>query len=276
MTRFLALGALFLLAFMGGALAQGVPLTVYVVPTCGTGTSGYVPTQNRLATMDTTGKLCTSGTGGGGSTSGFTPNGNYTSPLLVSTSSAPTALPQGDTIAVSNTGTLIAYVNLGTSNGVVATTSSIPVQPGSTVGLTVGANTFLAAITGSGTTTLNLSGGTGLVTGFGGGGSGGGGISPTAVFVVSSGALDISSPTYGVVLWNSATTAPKSESIYLCDSSSSGRQLIIKDQIGTAATYAVTLTPVAGTIDGSPTYIMNFNFQSVNLLCGGAGNWSIQ
>lgn len=64
--RNLAFIALFLCFLTGGALAQGTPLTVFVVPSCGTGTSGYTPTQNRLATMDTTGRLCVSGDGGGG------------------------------------------------------------------------------------------------------------------------------------------------------------------------------------------------------------------
>lgn len=260
---------------MGEAFAQGQPLVIYVVPSCGTGAT-YTPTQNRLATMDTSGRLCTSGTGGGSSTTpGFTPNGNYTSPLSVSTSSANIALPSGDTIAVSNNGNITAFINLGTSSGVVATTASIAVQPGATVGITVGANTYLAAITATGTTTLNISGGTGLVTGFGGGGSGGSAGPSTAVFVVSTGALDISSPTYGVVLWNSSTASAKSESVYLCDATTSGKTLIIKDQIGTAATYAITLTPVAGTIDGSPTYTMNFNYQSASMVCDGAGNWAL-
>lgn len=68
----LALAAAFLCLLTGGALGQGTPLTVFVVPSCGTGTSGYTPTQNRLATMDTTGKLCVSGDGGGGGGSSVT------------------------------------------------------------------------------------------------------------------------------------------------------------------------------------------------------------
>lgn len=40
------------------ALAQGVPNTAIVVPTCGTVPSPYVAGQNRSQTMDTTGRNC--------------------------------------------------------------------------------------------------------------------------------------------------------------------------------------------------------------------------
>lgn len=122
--------------------------------------------------------------------SGFTPNGSYSSPLSVSTSSANVAVPTGTVVIVSNTGSATAYVNLGTSNAVTATTSGLPIPGGSSVSVTVGSNTYLAAITSSSTTTLNLAGGTGLFTGFGGGGSSGGGGAITAASgSYSSGAL---------------------------------------------------------------------------------------
>lgn len=110
--------------------------------------------------------------------SGFTPNGNYATPLAVTTTTGNVALPSGTSVLVQNVGSNVAYVNLGTSGAVTATTSSIAVPAGGGCSLTVGSNTFLAAITASSTTTLNLAGGTGLGNAcYGGGSSGGAGSS---------------------------------------------------------------------------------------------------
>jgi hypothetical protein len=94
--------------------------------------------------------------------SGFTPNGSYGTPLSVSTSTAQTSLPSGTVVFVQNVGSTLAYVNLGTSSSVTATTSDIAVPAGGGCSLTVGSNTNIAAITASSTTTLNLVGGSGL------------------------------------------------------------------------------------------------------------------
>lgn len=109
------------------------------------------------------------------SLAGFTPSGSYASPLSVSNSSANVALPTGTVVAVYNVGSTAAYCKLGTTNAVTATTSDDYVPSNSAVGYTVGSNTYIACITASSTTTINVSGGSGLLTGFGGGGSGGGG-----------------------------------------------------------------------------------------------------
>ncbi len=106
--------------------------------------------------------------------SGFTPNGNVAS-LSVTNSSGNVALPAGTVVAVTNTGTTnTAYIKLSVGAGTAATTD-MALVPGATVGLTVGSNTYINAITASSTTTLRMAGGTGLLTGFGGGGSSGGG-----------------------------------------------------------------------------------------------------
>ena len=105
-----------------------------------------------------------------GSVGGFAPGGAYATPLSVSSTSSNVALPAGTTVVVYNVGTNPAYVKLGTSSAVTATTSNDFVPAGGWLALTVGANTYLAAIT-SGTaafTTLNISGGAGLLTGSGG------------------------------------------------------------------------------------------------------------
>lgn len=106
------------------------------------------------------------GGGGGGSGSAgtsappFTPSGNFAS-LAVSTTSANVAVPTGSpsAIQVTNTGTGTAFINLGTSNAVTATTSNQPLQPGAVGTFVLGSNTFLAAITSTGTATLSIAGG---------------------------------------------------------------------------------------------------------------------
>lgn len=127
---------------------------------------------------------------------GYQPSGNYSTPLSASTVSSAVALPSGSptTIAVYNTGTQAAYCKLVTSGG-AATTSDDLVPGNSAVGFTVGANTSIACITSTGTTTINIGGGSGLLTGFGGGGSSGGGGSngaagPTGSAVPSDGSYN--------------------------------------------------------------------------------------
>ncbi len=121
---------------------------------------------------------------------GFAPGGAYAS-LSVSTSSANVALPAGTTVVVYNTGANPAYVKLGSSS-VAAATGNDVVAAGGALSLTVGSNAYLAAITASGATALNVSGGSGLPTGWGGG-SGGGANSPP----VGSGSLAASQASIG-------------------------------------------------------------------------------
>ncbi len=107
------------------------------------------------------------------SLAGFTPNGNVAT-LAVTSSSGNVALPAGTVVAVTNSGATDCSIKLSVGAGTAATTDWI-LKSGACVGLTVGSNTFINAITASSTTTLSMEGGVGLVTGFGGGGSGGGG-----------------------------------------------------------------------------------------------------
>lgn len=107
------------------------------------------------------------------SISGFTPNGNVAN-LSVTTSSANVALPAGVTVVVTNKGANTAFINLSVGAGSAATTD-FSLVAGAAVGLTVGSNTYINAITASSTTTLNIAGGAGLATGYGGGSSSGGG-----------------------------------------------------------------------------------------------------
>ena len=96
--------------------------------------------------------------------SGFQPTPSYSQLSASSAASSSVALPSGTTIVVYNTGANDAYVTLGGPT-VVATTSGDVVKAGGWMAFTVGANGYLAAITASGATGLNISGGLGLPTG---------------------------------------------------------------------------------------------------------------
>ena len=102
---------------------------------------------------------------------GFAPGASWAQ-LSVSSTSSRVLLPSGTVVIVYNTGANAAYVAIGNS-GIVATTGEDYIPSGGALALTVGANTYIAGITSSSTTTLNISGGTGLPTGWGAGGGGG-------------------------------------------------------------------------------------------------------
>jgi hypothetical protein len=106
---------------------------------------------------------------------GCSPGAACSGPISSSNASSRVALPAGTVVVIYNTGANAAYVQLG-GPSVSATTSNDVIQPNGWMAFTVGANTNLAAISASGATTLNVSGGSGLPTGAGGGAGGGGSI----------------------------------------------------------------------------------------------------
>lgn len=139
----------------------------------GTYVGGVVPIQpgvGPLFTASNPGKISGSFSA---SLSGFQPAPAY-SQLSVGATSSRVALPSGSVVVVYNTGTNAAFVTLGNSS-VTAAASNDVVPAGGWTAFTVGPNTNLAAIETAGTTSLNISGGTGLPTGTSGGGGGGGG-----------------------------------------------------------------------------------------------------
>lgn len=107
------------------------------------------------------------------SLAGFTPDGTG-AVNLAANGATPVhqALPTGTVMDVTNTGANDANVTLSVGTGTAASTD-FTIKAGAAVGLTVGSNTFLNAVTTTGATVLNIKGGTGLVTGYGGGSSGG-------------------------------------------------------------------------------------------------------
>lgn len=109
------------------------------------------------------------------SIAGFAPASVYAT-ITAGATSSQVALPAGTVVVVYNTGTSAASVKLGTNSAVTATVSNDQVAAGGWIAFTVGSNTNLAAIEGTGatgSTTLVLSGGSGIPTGTGGGAGGG-------------------------------------------------------------------------------------------------------
>jgi hypothetical protein len=188
---------------MGAAAAAGL---LFGVPACaqtyqdsgGTYVGGVVPIQpgvGPLFTASNPGKISGSFSA---SLSGFQPTPAYAQ-LTVGATSARVALPSGSVVIVYNTGTNSAFVTLGGSTA-TASLSNDFIPAGGWMAFTVGANTFLAAIETAGTTSLNISGGSGLPTGAGGGGGGGGGGSNASVG--STGSAAPGSATYDGMLVN--------------------------------------------------------------------------
>ena len=160
----LVLAAWLLAVVADGACAQNITQSVGVCDP-----AGYVHNcvkPNADGSVNITGSFSAT-------LSGFTPNGNVAS-LAVTTSSANVALPAGTVLAVLNSGAADVALKMSVGAGSAATTDFV-LKSGATVGLTPGSNTYINAITASGSSSLSIAGGAGLVTGYGGGGSGGSG-----------------------------------------------------------------------------------------------------
>lgn len=162
----------------------------------GTYVGGVVPIQpgvGPLFTLSNPGRV----TGTLSSTvGGFQPASAY-SQLSVGATSSRVPLPTGTLVVVYNTGANAAFVTLGNSS-VSATTANDVIPAGGWMAFTVGSNTNLAAIETAGTTSLNISGGSGLPTGASGGGGGGG--SGSNASVGATGAPAPGSATYNGML----------------------------------------------------------------------------
>ena len=182
-----------------------------VVPLVGCSTGG-----NCTAPVSNTNPLPISGSF---SAAGFTPNGNSANIGSVTTSSSYVALPTGAVVVVYNSGSAAITTKLGTTSGVTVTaTTGDVIQPGSWISYTVGSNTYLAAITASGSSSLVITAGTGQPGGSGGGSSSSGGGAITA----ASGAYAAGSFAVGAGVdgWNQ-TEGAKGDSAYAGSGSAS-------------------------------------------------------
>ncbi|HTZ67921.1 MAG TPA: hypothetical protein VMB83_10730 [Roseiarcus sp.] len=195
--------------------------------------------------------------------SGFQPTPAYAT-LSVSGTSGRVALPSGTAVVVYNTGASAAYVTLGNSS-VTATNGMDVVPPGGSCGFVVGANTYLAAIETAGTTSLTLSGGSGLTTnacGAGGGGSG------SNASVGSTGSTAPGSATYNGMLvsggnmvgasgsaWGSAPTGLNVLGVnadVLSSALPTGAATAANQEVTAAGTSATSAQAVQGVTGGVP------------------------
>jgi hypothetical protein len=212
-----------------------------VVPLVGCSTGG-----NCTAPVSNTNPLPISGSF---SAAGFTPNGNSANIGSVTTASSYVALPTGAVVVVYNSGSAAITTKLGTTSGVTVTaTTGDVIQPGSWISYTVGSNTYLAAITASGSSSLVITAGTGQPSGSGGGSSSSGGGAITA----GSGAYATGSLTAGAGVdgWN-LTEGAKGDSAY----AGSGSASIVGVLKGI---YSAALTGTGATAAAYPTSAIQF------------------
>lgn len=73
----------------------------------------------------------------------------------------------------------------------------------------------------------------------------------------------------------SAATAVKNITIPAAAAGNVGQNIVIKDTIGTAATYNQVITPVSGTIDGASSVSITANKNSLTLCSDGVSNWML-
>ena len=196
---------------------------------------------------------------------GFQPTPAY-SQLSVGATSSRVALPSGLVVIVYNTGANAAFVTLGNSTATASTANDV-IPAGGWMAFTVGPSTFLAAIETAGTTSLNISGGSGMPTGVGGSGGGGGGGGSNAS-VGATGSPAPGSATYNGVLvaggnivgasgsaWGSAPTGLNVLGVnanVLSSALPAGAATAANQEVTAAGTSATNAQAVQGVAGGVP------------------------
>ena len=242
-----------------------------VVPLVGCSTGG-----NCTAPVSNTNPLPISGSF---SAAGFTPNGNSANIGSVTTSSSYVALPTGTVVVVYNSGSAAITTKLGTTSGVTVTaTTGDVIQPGSWISYTVGSNTYLAAITAIGSSSLVITAGTGQPSGSGGGASGGGtasapaNVTPTdcSGTITAGGtaqnAIAASSTIHGFVIGNIDASAGSGEPVWFSMTGTAAA--------ATAASYplsAPTATSFAGFTSFTTPYGLGIN-HAVSVIAATTGH----
>lgn len=97
------------------------------------------------------------------------------------------------------------------------------------------------------------------------------------IFPVTSGTTASPPAVFDVtVAWQSAAAASKTTTIAACNAAISGFKVTVKDEIGNSATFPITTTPGAGTIEQRASYTqLDHNFSSITVQCDGISNWMI-
>lgn len=90
---------------------------------------------------------------------------------------------------------------------------------------------------------------------------------------ITSGVSDAATSNDNLIAWDSSSASAKTQTIPVPTKKS--KTLVIKDEYGNAGTYNITISPASGTIDGSATFVMNSNLQSVTLVANGTSNWMV-
>ncbi len=93
---------------------------------------------------------------------------------------------------------------------------------------------------------------------------------------ISSGTSDTATSSDKNLFWSSAATSAKTQNLPGCNSSLSGWDFSIADQAKTSGTYAITITPSSGTINGSSSYIINSNGASITMTCDGVSDYVLK
>lgn len=79
--------------------------------------------------------------------------------------------------------------------------------------------------------------------------------------------------------WDNTTASPRSQAIgFACNTVPNGFSFTVKDEVGTAGTIPITITPVSGDkIDtGTAPFVLTTSYESITFQCDGNVNWLVE
>lgn len=173
------------------------------------------------------------------------------------TSSQRVQLPAGTNYVLTNrSSTVDLYYSLGTSS-VTASTSSFVLQAGRSIVVAPGTNTYIAAVTGSSTATLDITGGYGtpIISGGGGGGGSGGDASAANQTAVQATAGSDASKAIAVQGVTGGKSIPVNDA---------GGSLTVDGSVSLTGTLPAFASTPAVTISGTP-----------NVSAAQSGTWNV-
>jgi hypothetical protein len=97
----------------------------------------------------------------------------------------------------------------------------------------------------------------------------------TAFRTVSSGSADVASTSDGIIAWNSASGAQKTEILPGAVSLSAGSKITVVDQFGDAAVNNIVVSSSVGTVLGGVSVSINIGKQSMTFVWDGSSNWVV-
>lgn len=93
--------------------------------------------------------------------------------------------------------------------------------------------------------------------------------------LIANGTSDTAQSSDVAIMWASAATAAKTQTVFTCNSGTAGRMLWIADDAGTSQSYPITIAPATGTINGSAAFVLRTNRSSLQIVCDGNANWVV-